>query len=373
MTEEIKTKKSLIYFIYIIIFISFSYTITIGTNWHSEPGAVGDNRGYHDRYAEKLGLSEISKKHREFHGGMAGDAIHYIMIAMGKSDVSHTPYTYRFLVPITVGFFAKYLTKDLKDNEFYNDILFKKISFLWRGVNLFCCFLLILIPFFHYRNFIFSEKSPHIFVPLILMNLINTGVLLTVPYSLLDIPTYVIFSLAASLFFLKNFFLFSIVVSIGVLVKEVPILLYFPLLYLLIKDKFYLKFKNILIFFFPLIVFIFARKFISGSITDMGQLRYDILEDPFDFYYFNRNFYEVGLQNFFARVANSLIFITIISFYIRIKFKLEKQIFIVCILFTLIIILANFLLAAGVMRVSQIALPFLLFYSLESIFQKYKN
>ena len=158
-----------------------------------------------------------------------------------------------------------------------------------RGKS-FCCFLLVLIPFFHYRNFIFSERSPQIFVPLILMNLVNAGVLLTVPYSLLDIPTYVIFSLAASLFFLKNFILFSIVISIGVLIKEVPILLYFPFLYLLIKEKFYLKLKNLLIFLLPLIVFIFVRKFISGSIMDMGQLRYDIFKDPLDFYYFNRNF-----------------------------------------------------------------------------------
>jgi len=122
-----------------------------------------------------------------------------------------------------------------------------------------------------------------------------------------------------------------------------------------------------------LVVFICARKLVSGSITDMGQMRYDIFKDPFDFYYFNRNFYDVGFKNFFARVGNSLIFIIIISFYIRIKFKLEKKIFNVCILFTFLIILATFLFASGVIRVSQIALPFLLFYSLESIFQKYKN
>ena len=165
----------------------------------------------------------------------------------------------------------------------------------------------------------------------------------------------------------------SLIISIGVLVKEISILLYFPFLYLFIYEKFYFKLDKILIFFLPLIVFICIRKFISGSVTDMGQIRYDILRDPFDFYYFNRNFYEVGLQNFFARVANSLIFIIIISFYLRIKFKLEKQIFLMCILFTFLIVLANFCLASGVMRVSQIALPFLLFYSLESIFQKYRN
>ena len=372
MISETNINKKISIFIYLIIFFSFAYTITIGTNWHAEPGTLA-NSGIYEEYAERLELSEKSKNHREFFGGMSGDAIHYIMIAMGKSDISHTPYTYRILVPTVVGFFAKHFTKDLKNYEFYNDILFKKISFLWRGVNLFACFLLILIPLFHYRNFILSDKSPQIFLPLILMNLVNAGVILTVPYSLLDIPTYVIFSLAASLFFLKNFVLFSIVISIGVLTKEVSILLYFPLLYLLINEKFYLKIKNILIFFLPLVVFICARKLVSGSITDMGQMRYDIFKDPFDFYYFNRNFYDVGFKNFFARVGNSLIFIIIISFYIRIKFKLEKQIFNVCILFTFLIILATFLLASGVMRVSQIALPFLLFYSLESIFQKYKN
>ena len=127
-----------------------------------------------------------------------------------------------------------------------------------------------------------------------------------------------------------------------------------------------------LIFLLPLVIFIFLRISISGSVTDMGQMRYDLLKDPFDFYYFNRNFYEVGLQNFFARVANSLIFIIIISFYLRFKFKFEKSIFIFFIFFTCLIIIINFLLASGVMRVSQIALPFLLFYCLESIYLKYK-
>ncbi len=371
MVDKTNSQKKISILIYLIILFSFAYTITIGTNWHSEPGTLHDS-GIYEEYAEVLELTEKSKKHREFSGGMSADAIHYIMIAMGKSEISHTPYTYRILVPKVVGFFADYLTKDHKNNEFYNDILFKKVSFLWRGVNLFGCFLLILIPFFHYRNFIFSNQSPHIFTSLILMNVVNVGVILTVPYSLLDIPTYVIFSLAASLFFLKSFTLFSIVMTIGILIKEVSIILYFPLFYILVSEKLYLKIKNMLIFLLPLVIFIFLRISISGSVTDMGQMRYDLLKDPFDFYYFNRNFYEVGLQNFFARVANSLIFIIIISFYLRFKFKFEKSIFIFFIFFTCLIIIINFLLASGVMRVSQIALPFLLFYCLESIYLKYK-
>ena len=58
----------------------------------------------------KVGALRTIKKTQKFHGGMAGDAIHYIMIGMGKSDVSHTPYTYRFLVPVTMGF-CKILNK----------------------------------------------------------------------------------------------------------------------------------------------------------------------------------------------------------------------------------------------------------------------
>ena len=205
------------------------------------------------------------------------------------------------------------------------------------------------------------------------MNVINAGVILTVPYSLLDIPTYVVFSLAASFFFLKNFILFAIVMAIGILIKEVSILLYLPLLYLFLYEKLYLKYINILIFLLPLIVFILIRKFISGEVSDMGQLRYDIFKDPFDFYYFKRNLYDVGLQNFSARIANSLLFVFVISFYIRVKFKIEKEKYIFCVAFSFIIVFINFLMASGVMRVSQIALPFLLFYSLESIFQKYRE
>ena len=162
-----------------------------------------------------------------------------------------------------------------------------------------------------------------------LMNLVS-GVI-HCSYSLLDIPSYVVFTLASSLFFLRKFILLSLIISIGVLVKEVSILLYFPFLYLFIYEKFYFKLDKILVFFLPLIVFICIRKFISGSVTDMGQIRYDILRDPFDFYYFNRNLYDVGLQNFFARVANALLFITVVSFYLRIKFNNEK-IFLMCIL-----------------------------------------
>ena len=84
---------------------SFAYTITIGTNWHSEPGTLHDS-GIYEEYAEVLELTEKSKKHREFSGGMSADAIHYIMIAMGKSEISHTPYTYRILASKGCWFFC---------------------------------------------------------------------------------------------------------------------------------------------------------------------------------------------------------------------------------------------------------------------------
>ena len=80
MIRETNINKKISIFIYLIIFFSFAYTITVGTNWHSEPGTLA-NSGIYEKYGERLELSEKSKNHREFLGGMSGDAIHYIMIA----------------------------------------------------------------------------------------------------------------------------------------------------------------------------------------------------------------------------------------------------------------------------------------------------
>ena len=129
MSEEIKLKRKTPIAIYLIIFFSFAYTVTIGTNWHSEPGTLADS-GIYEEYGESLGLTYKSKNHREFYGGISGDAIHYIMIAMGRSEVSKTPYTYRVLVRI-LGF-CKIFIKSNKTVNF-TMIFYLKISFLWRG------------------------------------------------------------------------------------------------------------------------------------------------------------------------------------------------------------------------------------------------
>ena len=65
MSEEIKLKKKTPIAIYLIIFFSFAYTVTIGTNWHSEPGTLADS-GIYEEYGESLGLTYKSKNHREF-------------------------------------------------------------------------------------------------------------------------------------------------------------------------------------------------------------------------------------------------------------------------------------------------------------------
>jgi hypothetical protein len=75
--------------------ISFSYSITVSTNYTFEPAFFkkADLNCYD--YNKKIPLSDKMCDHREFLNYAAGDSIHYFMIAMGKDDLSHTPYTYR--------------------------------------------------------------------------------------------------------------------------------------------------------------------------------------------------------------------------------------------------------------------------------------
>ena len=109
---------------------------------------------------------------------------------MDKEDLSHTPYTYRILIPKLAGFFAKPFV-DIKSKN-YEDNLFKRISFIWRGINIISCFLLILIPLIHFKKYIFSKSQNFEFPLILLMNTFNMGVIMTAPFSLVDIPTYVI-------------------------------------------------------------------------------------------------------------------------------------------------------------------------------------
>lgn len=363
MSKFLKRKK--IIFTFFLILSSFSLTAVISTNFHLEPSYVRDNTSYFFKYGSEIGLSEKSKHHREFSGGYAGDAIHYIMNAMDKEHLSHTPYTYRVLIPKIAGAIAKQFVNKKETNN-YEDKLFKMISFIWRGINIVSCFLLMLIPIIHFRKFIFEKKIPFEFPLILLMNVFNMGVIMTAPFSLVDIPTYVIITLGASFFFNNNIKLLTLIICLGVFIKEITIILMLPLLYLIwFKEK-----KNLiidgLILIAPIALFLIFRIFISGDATDMGQLGYSF-KDPLNFHYLDYHLNKSGIEKFFARIFFSIGIIFIIFLHYRLWYKkLHKEFFMILVL-TISVIILNLLLASAVIRVIQVVAPFLIFYILESI------
>ena len=365
MSKFLKKKKFIVSILLILSF--FSLSAVISTNYYSEPSYVRDNTGYYEKYGPKIGLTEKSKIHREFSGGYAGDAIHYIMIAMDREDLSNTPYTYRILVPKLAGFFAKPFV-DIKSKN-YEDNLFKKISFIWRGINIVSCFLLILIPLIHFKKYIFSKTQNFEFPLILLMNIFNMGVIMTAPFSLVDIPTYVIITLGASFFFSKNLKLLTLTTCIGIFVKEITMILMLPILFLAILNYKKKLFLSILSLAAPILIFLILRISISGEASDLGQLKYSF-KDPLNFYYLKVHIYNAGLLNFFARVFFSIGIIFLIFVFYRIWYKKFYHEFLVILILTLSVIILNLLLASAVIRVTQVVTPFLIFYILESIRSK---
>ena len=187
---------------------------------------------------------------------------------------------------------------------------------------------------------------------------------MTAPFLMLDIPTYVLFTAAASFFFRKNFLGLFATICIGVFLKQIVMVLLIPFWFLLIKENKASLILKILFGLFPIFLFLGSRYFFSGEFSDFGQLGYDITQDPFEFRYFKIHVYELGIFNFIGRILSSIGFVLIITIFIYFILKKNKDLFVVIIFMTVSILVLNLLLASGVLRVAQVATPFLIFYCL---------
>lgn len=355
------------------IIFSFAYSITVATNFTFEPSYVPPNLVYFDKYKDKLDLTENIKGHREFLNGAAGDSIQYFALALGKDHVSHPPYTTRLLLPKLVGFLAKSSFIFEKADLINNDNLFKRISLINRFLNVIFCSLLVAIPFWVFRKIIFSKYCPIAISILPVMNLVNIGVIMTAPFLMVDIFLYVLFTLAAYFFFRQKTYKLLFLVCLSLLAKEISMVLLIPLFYCVVKEKKINFYKKLLIIILPLLIYFLSRQIISGGFLELGQLRYNFLKDPFDFYYLK---YHLNLQwgvfNFITRLMSSVGIIVLISFYVFIRFRVSQNKFLIIIFIFFSVSVLNFLLASGVLRNLQVLTPFFIFYILYSyeIFSK---
>lgn len=147
-----------------------------------------------------------------------------------------------------------------------------------------------------------------------------------------------------------------------------------PLFYCVTKERKINFYKKLLIIILPLFIYFLSRKIISGGFLELGQLRYNFLKDPFDFYYLKYHLnLQWGIFNFIVRIVSSIGIIVLISFYMFCRFRFLQDKFLVVISMLGLVVVLNLLLASGVLRVSQVVTPFFIFYilySYENIFKK---
>ena len=180
-------------------------------------------------------------------------------------------------------------------------------------------------------------------------------------------------------FYKKKILLYLITTCFAIAIKEISIVLIIPILFLLIKDNKLHALLKTLIFSIPLIIFFSIRLYFSegalglnighnGSIVNLK----DILDNGFSSFYYLKEVHGASTENlllFLIRAFIAVGFIYLIAFYLRLRFNLNSEYFIVTSLILFSVVLAVFLHASGVQRTIQIATPFLVFYSI-SVLEK---
>lgn len=349
------TKNSL--WVSIIALMSLIFVSSTAINFPLEPAIEYPDKEQCIVTAIKNKFDEDICSHREFLNSAWGDSLEYFTIAAGEE--SYPPYSLRPLVPKVIGTIAKLTLPEKSEVNKY--LLFKRISIINQIISLFCAALLALIPFIYFKDLILKE--PSISLLIISLNVVNIGVLQTSLFFMLDMVSYVVFTLAACAFFSRKILLLSVICCFGILVKEISILLCIPIFFLWVLN-YKNKFLNIIPLFLPVLVFVGLRWIMNEDLLSV-QYGWKLSEGEVKLNYLN--YHLGGLSNvimFFIKIACSLGGALLISFYIYMKYKEEKILYLSILIFILATILANALLASRVPRVLVITIPFLVFYSL---------
>lgn len=346
----------------IIATVSISLTSILGMSFLIEPAFEPGNPDACER-AVKSGFSENICSHREFANSAWGDSMAYFSMAVGEK--SYAPYSLRPFIPSAVGALAKFTLSEEQKND--KDRLFRHVSNLMVLLNLLTGISLILLPILYFRKLLLYDQSDMALI--VLTGVINLGVIQTAPFFMLDLASYLVFMLAAAAFFSRNILLLSLVACVGILIKEISIVLTLPILVLALESK-PRQFLNALYIFLPLFVF-------SGLRLLMG-------EDPMSMNYgWNITAGEIklgylifhlgGIDNFFIfaiKVMAGIGGILSLAIYFYKTYRLEKKIFLTIGALVLAVVAANALLASRVPRVVGVVTPFLLFYVLYVIEQR---
>lgn len=343
----------------VIAAISISFTALLSMSFPFEPGLSGFGSSYEECPALALenGFSQSICLHREFSNTAWGDSFEYFSMAVGED--SHAPYSLRPLIPIIL---AKVSSLTLSETQITDkDRLFEHISNVMVYLNLLTGILLAVIPILVFKKLYLKASSNVTLV--VLTGVINFGVVQTAPFLMVDLASYLVFMCAAYFFFSRKIALLSLTACIGVLVKEISIILFIPLIALLLESNR----KNILTLFYillPFFVFVILRVMMNEDPMSM-QYGWKISQGEISLHYLMFNL--GGFSNFIVfiiKVVSGLGGILVLAIYFHIKYSERNVFFTTTIMMVVAVIIANILLASEVPRVVGVVMPFLLFYTL---------
>ncbi len=340
-----------------IAFIGIWFAVSFSVRFSLESAVTDPDPESCIPFISKRGLTESICSHPELLNSAWGDSLHYFSIAAGEG--SNPPYSLRPLIPKFIGTTTQF-AMDALNIPYSKDNFFKATSLCFQVFNGACILALLLIPLIHFRKGLLN--SP-ITMLLISLNAVNIGVLQTAPFFMLDVPSYVVFTLAASAFFMRRLVLLGLIAAFGISIKEITIILIIPLIYLwwTSGEK---RIQSLWVVALPVAVFISIRYLNEIDLLSV-QYGWNISKGEIKLHVLAAHLASFKHALYFSmKVLAAVGAPLIISVFLYRKFKTGRGNFFTCLAMLLAVVLANLLLGSRVPRVVESVSSFFIFYAL---------
>jgi hypothetical protein len=293
-----------------------------------------------------------------------GDSLEYFAMAAGRA--SYPPYALRPLYPKLVGTLARLTLRGDRDPMH----VFERTSQVAGVLNVLLVGLLGILPLMHFRARLAELDA--IVLGMAMLNMIQIGVLQTAPFFMLDIPTYAVFTIAASAFFSGQFIVLCITAAVGVLIKEVSIVLLLPMasLWWQSPERRLSRLPGLAL---PVAAFVGTRYLLGVDLLSV-QYGWNISKGDIRPRYLVMHLGDVrSAIEFLIALASSIGAPSVVTYLVYHTVRAARAQFAVCAGVTALVILADLLLASRVPRVVAVCIPFMVFYSITAYLSRNKR
>lgn len=340
--------------LYIIIGILLNFSLYVSfSNFLIFERSINTQKenNYTKALLELKALSQTGKAKgffvEEFNGAY-GDSTQYMRMALGEE--SYPPYSLRPFFPKLVGYTALFVANIIdKENTKATQLnLLQPIMSFYNSIFL---AITTIFLFLAIRKYLDDELISGL---LSLGLIVNVGTIQTSQFFMLDVASYAIGAMAIYFFAQKKYWLLSITIGLGILVKEVIVIYSLLLVYPAFKDKKQLMY-SVKLLSIPLAFFIGLRLFMNVDPLSM-QYGWNISKGEIKLNYLINHL--GGIKQALAFSIKIFFTFGILWFFAFASFlSKEKKLIMILFLMILGIILANALLASRVPRVIFVMYP----------------